>query len=307
LVTEALEITRPRWREEPRRKGGVIEPVVDLAGLPLIEGHPAEIREVLTNLVFNAVDAMPGGGHLRFTGRVLEATAADSPAQPPRGLPAPGVGLDTPPPAWVELTVTDTGIGMTDEVQGRIFDPFFTTKGLHGTGLGLSVVYGIMERHGGRIDVTSAPGQGTTFRLRFRAARPDAAEAEPRPAPTLAPSRRILLVDDDTPARRTLASLLRASGQEVFEAGSGARALGWLETTSLDLVLTDLGMPDVTGWDVARAAKARRPGLPVVLLTGWGDQVGMEAPPGVRVDRVLTKPVPRSTVLAVIAELAGPH
>jgi len=307
LVTETLEITRPRWREEPRRKGSVIEPTVDLAGLPLIEGQPAEIREVLTNLVFNAVDAMPDGGHLRFTGHMVEAAAGDPPVQTPCAPVAPGVKLDTPPPAWVELTVTDTGIGMTDEVRGRIFDPFFTTKGLHGTGLGLSVVYGIMERHGGRIDVTSAPGQGTTFRLRFRAAPQDSVQTDPHSTSALAPTRRILLVDDDAPVRRTLAGLLRASGQEVLEADSGAAALGWLETTSVDLVLTDLGMSEVNGWDVARAAKARRPDLPVVLLTGWGDHVGTEAPTDVRVDRVLTKPVLRSTVLAVIAELAGPR
>ena len=303
LVTEALEITRPRWREEPRRKGGVIEPTVDLAGLPLIEGQPSEIREALTNLVFNAVDAMPDGGHLRFTGRVVEAAEGDPPAQPPRDAVSPGAA----PTAWVELTVTDTGIGMTDEVRGRIFDPFFTTKGLHGTGLGLSVVYGIMERHGGRIDVTSAPGQGTTFRLRFRAAPQDAVQTDPHSTSALAPTRRILLVDDDASVRRTLAGLLRASGQEVLEADSGAAALRWLETTSVDLVLTDLGMPEVTGWDVARAAKAQRPDLPVVLLTGWGDHVGTEAPPDVRVDRVLTKPVLRSNVLAAIAELAGPR
>ena len=196
LVTETLEITRPRWREEPRRKGSVIEPTVDLAGLPLIEGQPAEIREALTNLVFNAVDAMPDGGHLRFTGRMVEAAEGGSPVQTPRAPVAPGVELDTPPPAWVELTVADTGIGMTDEVRGRIFDPFFTTKGLHGTGLGLSVVYGIMERHGGRIDVTSAPGQGTSFRLRFRAAPQDAAAGRtaphvgPGPLPAHPPRRR---------------------------------------------------------------------------------------------------------------------
>jgi CheY-like chemotaxis protein len=195
---------------------------------------------------------------------------------------------------------------MTDEVRRRVFDPFFTTKGLHGTGLGLSVVYGIMERHGGKVDVVSVPGQGTTFRLRFRLAQSDAERVSPKSSPAVVPCRRILLVDDDASVRGTIAGLLRASGQDVFEVEGGAAGLRCLATTPVDLVLTDLGMPEITGWEVARAAKARNPGLPVVLLTGWGDQVGMEAPPDVRVDRVLTKPVLRSTLLATIADLAGP-
>jgi CheY-like chemotaxis protein len=246
---------------------------------------------VLTNLIFNAVDAMPHGGSLHFTGRVVEDTA-ETPSS------APGM-------AWVELAVADTGIGMTEAVRQRIFDPFFTTKGLHGTGLGLSVVYGIMERHDGQIDVASTPGRGSTFRLRFR----PAATAVQCPSPSTPPSvrtHRILLVDDDAGVRKTLASLLRASGQDVLEAGSGSEALDCLRTTPVDLVLTDLGMPEITGWDVARAAKARRPDLPVVLLTGWGDHAGAELASDAGVDRVLAKPVPRSSLLTVIAELAEP-
>ncbi len=303
LVPEVLEITRPRWRHEPHRQGIRIEPTVSLAGLPLIQGNPAEIREVLTNLIFNAVDAMPQGGALRIAGRAV--AIEDNAAARASGNPVAQGHDAAMQAAWVELTVADTGIGIPEEIQGRIFDPFFTTKGFHGTGLGLSVVYGIMERHGGQIDVTSAPGQGTTFRLRFRSAPPDAVPGAPQPTPALAPGRRILLVDDDTPVRRTLAGLLRASGQEVLEASSGAEAIERLATMPVDMVLTDLGMPGVTGWDVACAAKAHNPGLPVVLLTGWGDHVTAEAPSGVRVDRVLTKPVPRSAVLAVIAELTA--
>jgi len=211
------------------------------------------------------------------------------------------------PAGWVELAVEDTGIGIPEAIRGRIFDPFFTTKGFHGTGLGLSVVYGIVERHGGRIDVTSTPGHGTTVRLRFRAATPATAPATLETPPALLPTRRILVVDDDPAVRRTLVDLLRASGQEVFEAASGAEALTRLATTPVDLVFTDLGMPEVTGWDVARAAKARSPHLPVILLTGWGDHVATEAPPGVHVDRLLTKPVPRRAILTLIAALAGPQ
>ena len=305
LVAETIEITRPRWREEPRRKGIVIEAAADLGELPPVEGNPAEIREVLTNLIFNAVDAMPGGGSLRFTGRVCSDAGHPRPEGSP-DAPAAATPSSAESPQWVEVAVSDTGIGMTDEVRRRIFDPFFTTKGLRGTGLGLSAVYGIMERHGGQIEVTSAPGKGATFRLRFR----PAAEVPQRPfrvTASLLPSRRILLVDDDAAVRQTLAALLRASGQEVIEADSGAAAVDWLAATPVDLVITDLGMPQVTGWEVARAAKARRADLPVVLLTGWGDQTEAEASADGDVDRVLAKPVPRSTVLAVIAELTAPR
>ena len=301
LVAETIEITRPRWREEPRRKGVVIEVSAELGGLPPVQGNPAEIREVLTNLIFNAVDAMPGGGNLRFTGRVCADLGDRRPEGPPDTVVAAAPGRPELP-HWVEVAVSDTGIGMTEEVQRRIFDPFFTTKGLHGTGLGLSAVYGIMERHGGQIDVASAPGKGATFRLRFRPAG-EVPQVALRVAPSVLPSRRILLVDDDAAVRQTLAALLRASGHEVIEVDSGAAAVDWLTATSVDLVITDLGMPQVTGWDVARAAKARRPDLPVVLLTGWGDQAEASADAGV--DRVLAKPVPRSAVLAVIAELTA--
>jgi CheY-like chemotaxis protein len=280
--------------------------VVDLADVPPIQGHPAELREALTNLIFNAVDAMPQGGSLRLTGRRVPAAAGDPPGGWPTDSRSPSEGAASPP-AWVELAVADTGIGIPEAIRGRIFDPFFTTKGLHGTGLGLSVVYGIVERHGGRIDVTSTPGVGTTFRLRFRAAIPDVAVPAPGVTPAGAPARCILVVDDDAPVRRTLVGLLRASGQEVVEAASGAEALARLATMPVDLVLTDLGMPDITGWDVARAAKTRNPALPVVLLTGWGDHVATEAPPGVHVDRVLTKPVSRHVVLGLIAELTTPR
>jgi PAS domain S-box-containing protein len=307
LVPETLEITRPHWREEPRRKGVRIDTAVDLAGLPLIQGNPAEIREVLTNLIFNAVDAMPNGGSLRFAGNVVVEVPGASSADTAEDGPAWQRASGKPPLRWVELAVTDSGIGMTEEVRRRAFDPFFTTKGLRGTGLGLSVVYGIVERHGGQIEVTSAPGQGTTFRLRFRPATLTPPATPPGSASAPGAARRVLVVDDDDAVRQTLVSLLRVSGHEVLEADSGAAAIKWLETTPVDLVLTDLGMPDVNGWDVACAAKARHPSVPVVIVTGWGDQVSVEAPPSFCVDRILTKPVPRGTMLAVIEELTGSH
>ncbi|MFB3816777.1 MAG: GAF domain-containing protein [Candidatus Methylomirabilales bacterium] len=315
LVREALEITRPRWREQPQREGRLIRTEIQLGGLPPVEGNPAEIRELLTNLIFNAVDAMPNGGTLTFAGRRLEEGRSGTPALPRSGADAaadgrPGApecrGAGAPASAWVELSVSDTGVGMTEEVRRRAFDPFFTTKGMHGSGLGLSVAYGIMQRHGGQIEVASTPGRGSTLRLRFRpaaSAKPDA----PAPPPAVAaPARRVLLIDDDPTVRETLACLLRAAGQHVLEADGGRAGLARLAAEPVDLVLTDLGMPEVTGWDVAREVKGRRPDLPVIVLTGWGDQAAAEMPRDAGVDRVLTKPVQLAALLGVIGELLPP-
>jgi signal transduction histidine kinase/ActR/RegA family two-component response regulator len=293
VVTEALEITRPRWRDEVQRQGRVIEVEVSLENLPPVLGYAPEVREVLTNLILNAVDAMPTGGKLSLAAEVMKA--AESASQPS----LPGVEMLSE----VELQVTDTGIGMSEEVRQRVFDPFFTTKGGRGTGLGLSLVYGIMERHGGRIEVRSAPGRGTSFILRFRTAPPKDAAVPQDPTERRTMPRRLLVVDDDHMVRQAIAGLLRASGHVVTDADGGAAGIARLEETPVDLVFTDLGMPEVTGWDVARAVRARRPGLPIVLLTGWGEHGTGEAQPAGLVDRILGKPVRLEDLLAVIDEL----
>jgi signal transduction histidine kinase/ActR/RegA family two-component response regulator len=293
VVTEALEITRPRWRDEVQRQGRVIEVEVSLENLPPVLGYAPEVREVLTNLILNAVDAMPTGGKLSLAAEVMKA--AESASQPS----LPGVEMLSE----VELQVTDTGIGMSEEVRQRVFDPFFTTKGGRGTGLGLSLVYGIMERHGGRIEVRSAPGRGTSFILRFRTAPPKDAAVPQDPTERRTMPRRLLVVDDDHMVRQAIAGLLRASGHVVTDADGGAAGIARLEETPVDLVFTDLGMPEVTGWDVARAVRARRPGLPIVRLTGWGEHGTGEAQPAGLVDRILGKPVRLEDLLAVIDEL----
>lgn len=293
VVRESLEITRPRWKDELERHGRVIDVRAALPTLPRILGYAPEVREALTNVILNAVDAMPSGGTLSFTARTAGETEAGSGTS------------DDDSAGVVELLVTDTGVGMADDVRQRVFDPFFTTKGGRGMGLGLSVVYGIMERHGGRIEVRSAPGRGTTVSLRFRRAggvESDAAPALPRRPPV---PRRILVVDDDPTVRATTVSLLRAAGHTVTDADGGAAGIELLAEGPPDLVLTDLGMPGVTGWEVARAVRRRHPGLPVVLLTGWGEHGTGETPPPGLVDRILAKPVALNGLLAVIDDLTA--
>jgi PAS domain S-box-containing protein len=294
LVAEALEISRPRWRDEVQRRGYLIEVHTALEGLPPILGHASEIREALTNLILNAVDAMPSGGSLTISGRQTIADPAQTgPAD--AGVPTDGVPM-------VELCIADTGVGMTAEVRQRAFEPFFTTKGGHGTGLGLSMVYGIVERHGGRIEIASTPGQGTTFTLRLRSVSVEL-PATPSPQPQRRPPRRILVIDDDARVRQAVAGLLRSAGHHVVEAEGGREGLMCFAPEMFDLVLTDLGMPEVNGWDVAAAVKARHAAFPVILFTGWGDEHTGGGNGRGLADRILRKPVRLKELLQAIAEL----
>ena len=287
-VREALDITRSRWKGEAQLRGTVIHVEVSLADLPPVMGHAAEIREVLTNLIFNAVDAMAEGGTLTIAAR--EATEAA------------GQGSEAGH-RYVELTLQDTGVGMSEGVRQRVFDPFFTTKGVKGTGLGLSAAYGIMQRLGGQIEVVSTPGRGTTFTLRFLTATEGTASASEPAAVRAVSPRRILLIDDDPSVRFTLAELLQEAGHAVTVAEGGAEALAALRQRSADILLTDLGMPEMSGWEVARAVKAAVPDLPVILLTGWGEEPASQREhPGV-VDRILGKPVRLNDLLAAIRDL----
>jgi signal transduction histidine kinase len=278
VVRGALEVTETR-REEAHSRGITLTVETALAPLPPISGDAAELREVVTNLILNAIDAMPEGGRLRLASSVDEAE--------------------------VELRIEDTGMGMTDEVRRRLFDPFFTTKGSKGTGLGLSITYGIVSRHGGRVHVESEPGAGSTFRLRFprRADAPDAdvparetAAADVRPL-------RCLVVDDDEEVASALADLLTDSGHEVVVATKSTEALTVIARQPLDIVFSDLAMPDMSGWQLARAVKTAAPQLPVVLITGFGVELTAEECRASHVDAVLAKPVELVDLLTVAARL----
>jgi signal transduction histidine kinase/ActR/RegA family two-component response regulator len=303
-VREVLDITRPRWKDDPQQRGVVIEACLDLGNVPPVLGHAHEIREALTNLILNAVDAMPHGGTLTIAARERAEAGRRAPtgSHTTKG-DAPDGALDG---RMVELAITDSGLGMTTEVRQRIFDPFFTTKGVKGTGLGLSVVYGIMQRHGGQIEVSSSPGQGTTFSLCFRVAagQPEAPTRSARHS-GVGP-RRILLIDDDATVRRTMADLLQEVGHSVVVAEGGAEGLAHLGQNRVDLVITDLGMPGMTGWEVARAVKLVTSHPPVILLTGWGERPASHSEYAGLVDRILGKPVRLDELLAAIRDLTRP-
>jgi CheY-like chemotaxis protein len=271
-----VEVTRSRWKDEALARGVTYEVGVEPAPLPPVAADPSELREVLINLVLNALDAMPAGG------RVTLRT----------GAAGDGVACD----------VADTGIGMTDEVRQRVFDPFFTTKAEKGTGLGLSVAYGIISRHGGDIEVRSEPGAGSTFTIRLPIAR---ATAEPPPhRMTAAPGRtgRILVIDDEENVRQVLADALIAQGHSVSACADGRAGLARFDEEPFDVVFTDLGMPGLSGWDVARTVKLRRRETMVVLVTGWSDQIDSVEAPWRGVDFVVGKPFEVEEIRSVLGQ-----
>jgi signal transduction histidine kinase/ActR/RegA family two-component response regulator/putative methionine-R-sulfoxide reductase with GAF domain len=282
LMEEVVEVTRSRWKDEALGKGVDYEVRVERTPVPIVAGDPSELREVLINLILNALDAMPDGGQI-----VLRS----------------GVEGDQ-----VFCTVTDTGIGMTEEVRQRVFDPFFTTKAEKGTGLGLSVAYGIIARHGGAIEVRSEPWRGSTFTLRLPPAR--GRPRTPPPAAAAVPDRRarILVIDDEENVRQVLADMLVAQGHAVVACADGRAGLSRLHEEPFDLVFTDLGLPGLSGWEVTRLVKMRRPETPVVLVTGWGDQIELADALRRGVSYVLPKPFDVEEIRATVREaLSRPH
>jgi len=192
------------------------------------------------------------------------------------------------------VSVEDTGCGMSEETRRRVFEPFFTTKGPRGTGLGLAVAWGIVTRHGGTIEVTSALSVGTRFTIRLPIGREFPAEAPPDPSCLPTESARVLVVDDEAEVRAVLGELLTAQGHRILEAADGPAALTLLETEPVDLVLSDLSMPGMSGWELAAACRTKFPEVPVGLITGWGDQLDPDQLQGHRIQFVLAKPIEAS-------------
>jgi len=284
LITDVVNVTQPRWKEQTQRKGIRIELTKRLGKIPQIVGNPSELREVMTNIVFNAVDAMPNGGEVTITTSIQ---AED----------------------WVEMRIVDTGIGMTEEVRKRVFDPFFTTKGVTNTGLGMSVSYGIVKRHGGEILIESEPGKGTTFIIHLPTGYmneiPDEKVTKPPPVTPLkleGGGARILVIDDEDSVRKILYQMLKAKGYEVVVASSGEEGIERFKEEHFDLVFTDLGMPRMSGWEVGKALKRIDPKIPVALITGWGVELNKEKMKESGIDLVVSKPFNFDQVVRLVSE-----
>ena len=282
IIQQVLEATESSWRHDSRRRGVEIEVVTDLAErLPRIAGDPAELREAFTNLVLNAIDAMPRGGTLTLRTSIGEGAVGD-----------------------VRVDVSDTGTGIPEHIRQKIFDPFFTTKGPKGTGLGLSMAYGILARHSGRITVESEEGHGTTFHLVFPAT--DRIAEATSPAASLAGSAvplHCLVVDDEQEVAEVVADILTGAGHTAVMVGTGQAAVERIGVERFDLVFTDLAMPGMTGWQVARAVKDRAPEVPVVMMSGFGVEVAPEELRTNGVDLVLAKPLQIRDVMDAVSTI----
>jgi DNA-binding response OmpR family regulator len=295
LVRHVVQLTRARWSDQPQRRGIMIELRTDLApDLPDIRGTESEIRDALTNLIFNAVDAMPEGGVVEVRTNVTASSPQDDASV-----------------RRVRLEVMDTGIGMDEDTRRRCLEPFFTTKGERGTGLGLAMVYGMAQRHSAALEIDSKPQVGTTMRLIFPTSTTNLASTGRLPA-LRTPGRglRILIVDDDPALIESLQQALHDDGHEVSVAQGGQAGIDTfqrLQRTAkpVEVVITDLGMPYVDGRQVADAVRATAPQTPIILLTGWGQQSTAESESLPRVDRLLSKPPRLRELRAALAELTS--
>ncbi len=287
MVEQAVALTRPRWRDEALGSGRTILVEADMRPVPRILGSESELRELLTNLIFNAVDAMPEGGTIRIRTGLREAASSDAAPQ-------------------VFLEVSDTGTGMTDEVRRRCLEPFFSTKGERGTGLGLPMVFGIVKRHRGTMDIESTVGKGTTFIVLLPADASRTREAPVRAAAPIGPLR-VLVVDDEPIARDVLTEYLTGDGHQVETAANGREGFDKFKAGDFSVVITDRAMPEMGGDQLAAMVKEQAPSTPVVLLTGFGDLMNAagEKPDGV--DLVVKKPIRLSTLREVLAKMTeGP-
>jgi len=274
VVRDTVDLTQPKWKAAPEREGRTVRVKLELVPLPLIESTGAAWEEIISNLIFNAVDAMPKGGTITIATRQEGSECV--------------------------LEVRDTGIGMDKDTQRRIFEPFFTTKGPElGSGLGLSTVWGLVHAQGGQIDVASAPGEGTSFTVRMLPAAVPAVSREEPVSTTVGPSLRILVIDDEPTVRDVLPEML--VNHEVVTAPSGAEGLERFGESAFDVVISDWSMAGISGLEVAAEIKRQRAGTIVILMTGW-EVGGAAAAYNSGVDLFLQKPISLAELDRVLGE-----
>jgi PAS domain S-box-containing protein len=282
IVQDAVAITRPRWEENIAHENRPLQLRLELHATESPQGRPALLTEALTNLILNAMDAMPHGGTLTLATKHTP-------------------GRD------VRVTVADTGIGMSESIRQRIFEPFFSTKGDAGSGLGLSMTYSIVRRHGGDIRVDTSPGHGTTFTLIFPVGSDTIAPAGPTQATGARKQARILVVDDDPQVLASITEMLRGVGHTVSPSSTGRAAIAEYQPGRFDMVVTNIGMAGMNGWEVAERLRAIDTRVPLLFITGWGLREEDHARLGaLGVRRCLFKPLGPTDLDTAVQEALGP-
>jgi PAS domain S-box-containing protein len=284
LVREAIALTQPLWKNRPDNRKYEVKFIA--SGPRYIRGRPSEIYEVVVNLIKNGLEAMPEGGRLRMTC----SQKADR----------------------VYLEVKDTGQGIPPVYLSRLFEPFFTTKGVQSSGLGLASSYGIIKRHQGEIQVDTAPNRGTTFTVVLpRAAAPRKVEAVPHPHDQ-GGKIRFLMIDDEINLLKAMEMYFEGTDIEIVTCASALAGIEAYQQGFFDVVLCDLGMNDLNGWEVARRLKSLNqerdlPKTPFLLYTGWDQDFDPQTLKEHGVDRVVIKPVSCEKLLGMLQELAQPE
>jgi|GEM_PF-2966248 len=276
LIQDVVQLTRPNWKEKPLMEGINIDLETELGEIGPVMGNPSALKDVFTNLIFNAVDAMTTGGKITIRTGIHNER--------------------------VEIRFADTGCGLSAEVKEKMFDPFFTTKGKKGMGLGLSVSYGTITRHGGEIEVESEEGRGTEFVLHFPIAKLKGQVRADVSADFSMKQADILIVDDDEEILTVLDKLLGRVGHRVVTATNGESGIELFQKSRFDLLMTDLGMPGMSGRVLTRKIKALRPDIPTIMITGWGAQFDTETLKGDGVDFLVTKPFDYEKIMRVIQD-----
>ncbi len=302
LAQQAIELTSPSWRDIPQGQGIAIQVRTRFEdALPKIYANESEVREALTNLMLNAVDALPQGGLITLTTQSVRPKHAHN-----------GNGNGDGEPTEIYLEVRDNGIGMDEQTRQRCLEPFFSTKRKRGgSGLGLAMVYGVMQRHQGHIEVESEVSKGTTMRLVFPARRlPNLSTAATTPPVRDASPLRLLCIDDEPILRELLKEMLELQNHEVETADGGRVGLEVFDQAKsrgqpFDVVITDLGMPDVNGRQVAEHIKATSPATPIIMLTGWGNMLGENGEGVEKVDALLSKPPRLTDLFAALTKVTG--
>ncbi len=279
VVLQAISLTQPRWKDQALAAGVNIDIRTEMGDVPTVPGNEAELRELLVDLIFNAIDAIPKRGTITIR------TAVQG--------------------RWLVLTVADDGIGMSEEIKARCLEPFFSTKEDQGTGLGLGAVYGIARRHEGEIDIQSEPGRGTTVAVSLPLERSARAAEPPKPMPPATASLRILVVEDEPLVREVLGVYLAEDNHHVTTAENGREGLEKFRAGEFDLVMTDRSMPEMNGDALAAEIKKLRPAQPVLLLTGFGDIMSGAGEKPTGVDLVVSKPFTLTTLRSAIAKITA--